>query len=96
MSDEVLITVITAAMFIAAVGIIVIAQYAPVQLWYPWRTKINSEALLDRSGQVGVITIAAGIGHVFLNDGGTGEAAMMSAIGVALIVISSVKTGGKS
>lgn len=95
MSDQLFTIVITAAMLVTAVAI-VLAQHAPARLWYAWRAKFDPDALLNRSGQIGVLTIAAGIGHAFLNDGGAGETAMMSTIGVALIVIGSVKTGATS
>ncbi|MDD9823365.1 MAG: hypothetical protein OXU98_10880 [Gammaproteobacteria bacterium] len=95
MSDELFIIVVTAAMLVSVV-VIVIAQHAPTQLWYAWQTTFDLGKLIGYSGQIGVITIAAGIGHIVLNDGSVGEAITMNAIGIVLIVLGSAKTGGIS
>jgi len=95
MSDEVLVTVITAAMFIAAVGIIAIAQYPPMRLWYGEQINFDLGKLLDRSGQVGVLVIAAGILDSVLGDGSAGEVAAVTIFGAGLILLSSLKVGSK-
>lgn len=95
MSDQLFTIVITAAMLFTVV-VIAIAQHATTQLWYVWQPVFNLDKLIGYTGQIGVITIAAGIGHIVLNDGTAGEAVTMNAIGVILIVLGSAKTGGTS
>jgi len=95
MSDQLFTIVITAAMLVAAVAI-ALAQHAPARLWYAWQPAFDFDTLIGYTGQVGVITIAAGVGHIVLNDGTVGEAVMMNAVGIILIVLGSAKTGGTS
>jgi len=87
MSNEIFIIFI-----IAAVGIVAIAQYTPLRLWYIWQMKFfDLNEFQSRIGQVGVVIIAAGILDGVFADGSTGEVISITVFGAGLILFSSIK-----
>lgn len=96
MSDLLIVVIVTAATLIAVAVSALIVQRAPARLRHTGQMNFDLGKLLDRSGQVGVVVIAAGILDGVLGRGSVGEVVTVTVFGAWLIFLSSIEVESKT